>query len=155
MICSNDKGFLKKTLYKKVYNVAPIFCVDITVVCGNEFLLGKRENEPEKGKWFLPGGRIYKMETFERAVIRKAKEELGIRVIRKDFEFLTLGTVMSKDAPFGDGPFHAVIGVYKLKVKKKDAIKSDTQHSELKWFTLIDKKWHSYVKESLVVAGFK
>ncbi len=152
---SSEKGFLKKDLYKKVYNVAPIFCVDIVAVCGNEFLLGKRENEPEKGKWFLPGGRIYKMEPFEKAVARKVKEELGIRVAKKDFKFLTLGTVMSKKAPFGDGPFHAAIGVYKVNIKKKDLVRADSQHSELRWFTTIDKKWHPYVKESLHAAGFK
>jgi len=151
----NEAGFLKKELYKKVYEVAPIFCVDILAVCGGEFLLGLRTNEPEKGKWFLPGGRIFKMETFDQAVIRKAKEELGVRVTKKDFEFLKLGTVISKKTPFGDGQFHAVIGVYKLNLKKKNAVKADTQHSDLRWFSKIQNNWHPYVKDAVRAAGFK
>ncbi|MBI5421087.1 MAG: NUDIX domain-containing protein [Parcubacteria group bacterium] len=151
----NNKGFLKKELYKRVYDVAPIFCVDILAVCGGEFLLGMRTNEPEKGKWFLPGGRILKMETLDQAVMRKAKEELGIRVTKKDFEFLKLGTVVSRKTPFGEGQFHAVIGVYKLTIKKKDAVKADTQHSDLQWFSKIQSNWHPYVKEMVRVAGFK
>ncbi|MBI5153317.1 MAG: NUDIX domain-containing protein [Parcubacteria group bacterium] len=151
----NNKGFLKKERYKKVYDVAPVFCVDLLAVCNGEFLLGMRTNEPEKGKWFLPGGRILKMESLENAVMRKAKEELGIRVTKKDFEFLTLQTVISHKAPFGDGPFHAVIGVYKLTIKRKDTIRADAQHSELQWFSKVKSNLHPYVKASLRVAGFK
>ena len=151
----NVKGFLKKNVYKKVYDISPIFCVDLLVVCGSEFLLGMRTNEPEKGKWFLPGGRIFKMETLDQAVIRKAKEELGIRVTKKDFEFLKLGTVMSKKTPFGEGQFHAVIGVYKLNIKRKDVVKADTQHSDLRWFSNIQNNWHPYVKDAVRAAGFK
>lgn len=151
----NSKGFLKKELYKKVYDVAPIFCVDILAVCEDEFLLGMRTNEPEKGKWFLPGGRIFKMETLDQAVIRKVGEELGVRVTKKDFEFLKLGTVMSKKAPFGEGQFHAVIGVYKLSLKKKESVKADAQHSDLRWFSKVQNNWHPYVKDVARVAGFK
>ncbi|MDE1970795.1 MAG: NUDIX domain-containing protein [Patescibacteria group bacterium] len=150
-----NSGFLKKERYKKVYEVAPIFCVDLVVVCGNEFLLGKRTHDPEKGKWFLPGGRIYKMESFDQAVKRKVKEELNIRVPKKDFEFLMLGSVISEQAPFGNGPFHAVIGVYKVHVRNKNRVQADAQHSEFAWFSSIDQKWHPYVKGALYKAGFK
>ena len=150
-----QKGFLSPEEYKQVYRAAPIFCVDLVAVCDNEFLLGKRTNEPERGKWFLPGGRVFKMESLENAVARKAKEELGIRVTRKDVSFLMLGTVMSNTAAFSKDQFHAIIGVYKIAIKKKELVKPDAQHSELKWFSRIQSNWHPYVKEALRTVGFR
>ena len=44
-----------------------------------ECLLVQRATEPVKGVWWLPGGRIYKGETFFDAAIRKTKEETGLR----------------------------------------------------------------------------
>ncbi|WP_309138818.1 NUDIX domain-containing protein [Haloterrigena gelatinilytica] len=43
-------------------------------------LLGKRTNDPAKGYWFLPGGRVRKCETRREAVHRIAEEELGLSV---------------------------------------------------------------------------
>jgi len=43
-----------------------------------ECLLVERGSEPVKGVWWLPGGRIYKGETFFDAAIRKVKEETGL-----------------------------------------------------------------------------
>ena len=36
-----------------------------------EVLLGKRNNEPAKNTWFVPGGKIQKFETLEQATKRK------------------------------------------------------------------------------------
>jgi len=44
---------------------------------GKVFLI-KRGNEPEKGKWALPGGFVDWDETVEEAVSRELKEELGL-----------------------------------------------------------------------------
>lgn len=52
-------------------------------VCGiiennSKVLLVKRNNEPFKGYWTLPGGHIDFGETAEQAVIREVKEESGL-----------------------------------------------------------------------------
>jgi colanic acid biosynthesis protein WcaH len=67
-------------LYKKIVDVFPILCVDIVVEHKERFLLVKRKKEPAKGRWWVPGGRVFKGETIEKAVKRKIKEELGINV---------------------------------------------------------------------------
>lgn len=67
-------------LYKKIIDLLPILCVDVIISYKGKFLLVKRKNEPAKGRWWLPGGRVSKGETIEKAVKRKIKEELGINV---------------------------------------------------------------------------
>ena len=67
--------------YRIIQESVPIFCVDILVMNGKgEYLLVKRKNEPMKGRWWSVGGRVYKGESVTEAVVRKAKEEIGIKV---------------------------------------------------------------------------
>jgi colanic acid biosynthesis protein WcaH len=62
-----------------VQNV-PIVSVDLLVRTDNGLVLGKRTNEPAKGEWFIPGGRVHKGETRREAVHRIAEEEIGVDV---------------------------------------------------------------------------
>ena len=69
-------------------NNCVICCVDCLLVRYNhvmkrkECLLVKRSTEPVKGVWWLPGGRLWKGETFFDAAIRKAKEETGLTNVK-------------------------------------------------------------------------
>ncbi len=49
---------------------------------GNEWgvVLARRENEPARGEWFVPGGRVHKGERLTDAVQRVARDELGTAV---------------------------------------------------------------------------
>jgi colanic acid biosynthesis protein WcaH len=58
----------------------PIVSVDLLVRVDGGLVLGKRTNEPAKGEWFIPGGRVHKGETRTEAVGRVASEELGVDV---------------------------------------------------------------------------
>lgn len=42
--------------------------------------MGRRINEPAKGTWFVPGGRIYKNEDLEDAFRRISNDELGVEL---------------------------------------------------------------------------
>lgn len=67
--------------YAEVVLKMPILCVD--GIIRNEkghYLLIKRKNEPLKGQWWVPGGRVYKGEKLEDGFRRKIREELGIEV---------------------------------------------------------------------------
>ena len=66
--------------YRKIVDVIPILCVDVVIREKDRFLLVKRTNEPVKGRWWVPGGRVLKGETITTAVKRKMKEELGVNV---------------------------------------------------------------------------
>ena len=47
--------------FKIIIENTPLVSIDLCIVCDSQILLGKRENEPLKGVWFTPGGRIFKM----------------------------------------------------------------------------------------------
>lgn len=66
-------------LYRTILSVMPIVCVDVVIVNRNKCLLVKRKEEPAQGQYWLPGGRVYKMEPVEKAALRKAKEEVNLR----------------------------------------------------------------------------
>lgn len=54
--------------------------VDAVVIQDGKILLGKRDSEPYKGYWVLPGGFVERNETTEEAVVREVKEETGAKV---------------------------------------------------------------------------
>lgn len=58
----------------------PIVSVDLLVRYDGGILLGKRTNDPAKGYWLMPGGRVQKGETRSEAVHRIGSEELGLNV---------------------------------------------------------------------------
>lgn len=52
----------------------------VLIVRDNKLLLGRRNKQPDFGRWILPGGKIEYGETHEEAAIREAKEELGLTI---------------------------------------------------------------------------
>jgi colanic acid biosynthesis protein WcaH len=63
--------------YKKFLEQMPVVCIDAIIMNNNgQYLLIKRKNEPLKGDYWVPGGRLLKNETLNDAVLRKVKEEL-------------------------------------------------------------------------------
>ena len=68
----NDKDFLK------VVENAPLVAIDLLVLVNKRLLVGLRKNEPAKGTWFVPGGRIMKDEAIASAFNRITHDELGL-----------------------------------------------------------------------------
>lgn len=65
--------------YKTFLEQMPVVCIDAIIMNNKgQYLLIKRKNEPLKGDYWVPGGRLLKNETLNDAVLRKVKEELGI-----------------------------------------------------------------------------
>ena len=60
----------------------PLVSVDLVIKHDDGVLLGKRENEPGKGEWFVPGGTVFKNEPRTNAVHCVANG--GARRIRHD-----------------------------------------------------------------------
>lgn len=52
----------------------------LLIIKEDRILLGKRNKNPEFGRWILPGGKIEFGETHEETAIREAKEELNLDV---------------------------------------------------------------------------
>lgn len=58
----------------------PILTVDGLITKKDKILLIKRDIDPFKGFWVLPGGHVDYNEKVEQAIKREMKEELGTEV---------------------------------------------------------------------------
>jgi 8-oxo-dGTP diphosphatase len=61
-----------------VTKIRPEVCVGAVVCRGDQILLIKRGNPPQKGRWSLPGGRVEPGERLVDAVAREVLEETGV-----------------------------------------------------------------------------
>lgn len=135
-------GFIEPEEYREILERTPIPCVDAVVVMDGKFVLIRRKDEPAKGQWWLPGGRVYKNELMEDAIKRKVKEELGIAVtIVKQ---LGADETIFDTGPFGFG-VHSV-NVFFLAEPLEKHITVDSHHSAYRLFDSVDEQWHPYVK---------
>src|SRR5260370_29292526 len=50
----------------------------------NRILLGKRNKDPQRGSWVIPGGKIEAFESIAEAAVREIKEETGLEVDVQD-----------------------------------------------------------------------
>ena len=123
--------FIKEDLYQQMKKCFPLPCVDIVVVnSSNEVLLLKRLNEPEKGEWWFPGGRVLHGETRKQAAIRKLEVECGINDPKSCKELKTHDLfLMNKSEKYLS---HAITTVFKFEVNK-DEVKLDSHSTEYLW----------------------
>ena len=63
---------------KRVYPEYPIVGVAAVLFLGDSVLLARRDKEPGKGQWSLPGGAVELGETLEEALKREVFEETSI-----------------------------------------------------------------------------
>lgn len=144
---------IEQELYKKIIENIPICCVDLIIINqDNQFLVLKRANEPAKGSWWLPGGRILKNESISIAAVRKAKEETGLKCVF--VKTIGVAETIFDTGPFGD-PIHTINAICLLNVNKKDVIIDETS-TDFKWCDKIDKslKLHKEIIKYLKLTGF-
>ena len=84
----------------------PSVAVGAIVIDKGAILLVKREREPARGQWSLPGGKVEIGESLREAIAREVREETGIDI---DVDFLigVAERVVRDDE--GDISFHYVI----------------------------------------------
>lgn len=152
---TNVTGFIPEEDYKKILENMPIPCVDVVLVYDGKFLLGRRINEPAKGQWWTFGGRIFKGEILKDAMLRKAKEEIGIDIDKDKLKLLGADESIFDTSAQG-GSAHTVNIFFSYELEDEPEVVFDKfQLSEVKWFDKINSDWHPYVKLSLEKAGFK
>lgn len=123
-------NWIEDELYGKIEKVMPILCVDLLVYQEPHIytLLCLRNNEPEKDRWWFPGGRVHKGETLIEAVRRIAEEELGLLTLdeRQIFTF----DYISKEGK------HTPAVLYRVPFPTDQEVKLDNQHSKYQWVPL-------------------
>jgi colanic acid biosynthesis protein WcaH len=124
----------------------PQVCIDLVLERDGQVLLARRTNDPAKGEWFWPGGRLYKGERFEAAVHRVAREELGIEVdiverLGVYAHFWDTSRVEGADSR------HTVPLAYRVRQRHPDAsITLDDQHDDYRFVTGDEGEFHEYVE---------
>ena len=130
--------------WRTIVRYMPIPSVDLLVVTDGGLLLGKRENEPARGEWFVPGGTVVKNERLTDAVHRVAAEELGTDVTIEK----RLGTYehFYNTADVEDvSTKHYVATAFVVRTEDAD-IRSDEQHLEFEVFRPPFDDLHPYVR---------
>ena len=138
--------------FKGVINNTPLVSIDLCLVCEDQLLLGKRNNNPLKGEWFTPGGRIHKNESWQNALLRIAKAELGLYDITVE-NFFLMGVwdhFYNNSALDQDISTHYVNLPHYIVLESRPLITVDNQHDDVQWFDLAvvtdGKKFNPYMR---------
>ena len=141
---------IPEAIYSQIVRMMPVPCVDIIVEDERgRVLLIKRADEPAKGQWWFPGGRVHYLETRAQAVVRKMREECGL-----DPSSLTeLGTYdvildMARDAT----PRHGITTLFRVIIESQNDLTLDIHSFDADWRP--PEEWlseglHLFVRESL------
>jgi colanic acid biosynthesis protein WcaH len=123
----------------------PQVCVEIIVAHDGGVVLARRTNEPARGEWFWPGGRLYKGERLDDAAHRIAREELGLAVtierrLGVHAHFWDQSSVEGADSR------HTVNVVYLVSPEDGLDITLDTQHGDWRLLQSPEPDLHEYVE---------
>ena len=116
---------------KRDYPDRPIVGVGAVIVCQGRALLVRRNTEPLKGEWSVPGGALELSEKLRNAVEREALEETGLRVEAK--EVLEVFDSIFTDTD-GRTQYHYVLIDYLCSVVAGEA-QAGSDVSAVRWVT--------------------
>lgn len=145
--------FIKDTLYKKIIKTTIIQTVDIVFLnTQNQILLWLRNNSPLKWQYYLPWWRRNKNELIIDSVKRKSKEEIWLDIDIKKLVFLWVYDDIYNDSMYENiwSHYSPIIYVYRLDNIEEKNIKTNSQHSNFKFFDLNDNSLHQILKERIL-----
>ena len=136
----NEKsGFIPEATYKIIEKCMPIVSVEALITVDDKLLFLRRNNEPAKGQWWFPGGRIRRGESLKKALQREIKEETGLDITSAKF----IG-VYSRIFP----ERHDITIAYLCRCKKGRVTLND-EHSEYVFFTINPDGLHPFLVETV------
>ena len=142
----------KDTLLKIIKNT-PLVSIDLIIRDKNaNVLLGLRNNEPAKGNWFVPGGRIRKDEHIADAFARISLAEIGMKLELAASKFLGVYEHLYSQnfAHEPDISTHYIVLAYETTIGSDFKDFPLSQHREVRWWSinelLASAQVHSYTK---------
>jgi len=123
-------SFIEESLYKDIIRSIPILCVDVIIKIDEKFLLLKRTQQPLKGEWWVPGGRVKLSETIEDAAKRKLKEELSVSL--DEYSKINLVGIYEDffdNSSYGNHRYHTVSHVYEIALENIEGLVLDKTHN--------------------------
>lgn len=146
-----EDSMLDVHTYKTIVENTPLVSIDLCLICNGQILLGKRSNEPLRGMWFTPGGRIHKNETWQGALLRISEVELGLSsIVVENFSLMGVWDHFYKNSALDQNTStHYVNLPHYAEFKSRPSITLDDQHGEFEWYDLSvvakDEKFHPYL----------
>ncbi len=146
---SIDIRKLPSELYRRIYELMPISCVDLLISDSHgRVLLVRRLNEPAANQWWFPGGRVCYGERRRETAVRKLREEVGLAGTRP-IELLTADLLFDEHV---EAPRHAITTVFFFRVSDSQEPLVDDQSSDAQWRMprmWLTERLHPFVKEVL------
>lgn len=133
--------------FRNVIKNTPLVSIDLVIVDpSGAILMGWRENEPAKGTWFVPGGRIRKDERIADAFERIIGVETGLAKRVADSQFGGVYEHLYPTNCFGDAGFgtHYCVLAHVLRFDERPDVKIDSQHAKVDWLTPSAADIHPY-----------
>lgn len=129
---------LSKADFRTLVRLGPLVSIDLIIRDPmDHVLLGLRTNEPAKGFYFVPGGRIRKNEPVRDAFSRILFEETSCLAAVNEARLLGVHDHLYDTNRFADPGYgtHYVVLAYELRVDKSAIPKIDSQHAEFVWWS--------------------
>jgi len=128
---------IHEEFYSKIHELMPIARIDLVIPRDGLILLIKRKQEPGKGRWWFPGGRLWKGESFEEAAWRIARTETGLAL--ESVIVIGVDDVRHPEDPFDHGKGTHHVSVVMMGIPKTGDVAID--HSSL------DHAWNGHFME--------
>lgn len=133
--------FIDEDTYRIILKNSIIPTCDIICLTNDKkILLCLRNNEPLKWIYYIPWWRRYKNERIIDSVKRKAHEELWLKIDESRLRFLWVYDDIYDNSAFEWLSTHceAITFVYLINDEEVKSIKTDSQHSDFKYFDIDD-----------------
>lgn len=131
---------LSRNTFQTIVQNTPLVSIDLIIKNAQDrVLLGRRNNRPAQGYWFVPGGRICKNETLAQAFKRLTCAELDQEFSLDNACFLGVFEHLYVDSVFdSETSTHYIALGYQLIVDFNfDTLPLD-QHHQYQWFAIND-----------------
>ena len=115
---------------ERSYPRFPIPGVGAIVVGSKGVLLVRRDKDPGKGLWSIPGGVVELGETQEKSIVREVSEETGVQCAIIDL--VSTADLITPDE-FGRIEFHYLLNHYLARALTEN-ITRETPEAEVGWF---------------------
>jgi ADP-ribose pyrophosphatase YjhB (NUDIX family) len=142
---------IPEDIYSQIVCFMPIPCVDLLVEDSEgRILLIRRANNPAKGQWWFPGGRVHYLETRAQAAKRKLREECGLNVLQMK-ELGAYDVILDMD---GDAdPHHGITTLFHVMINRGGLVTIGAQSIDYDWRT--PRKWMSAQLNPFVFEGIR